>query len=136
MKRNITKLRAAARSTRNLPSLSQAEIAKRWVLDPDTVRKIMSPLRIPPVHGPWKRPRYSILDIWRIEGVAHPRITDQTKVAELFKPLETAVIVAPRYHVVPGTIRDWAKNGIIPCARLGGSVRFHSFAVPGVPDAV
>ncbi len=136
MKRNMTNLRAAARSTRNLPTLSQVEIAKRWDLDADTVRKIMAPLRIPPVHGPWKRSRYSIQDVWRIEGIAHSQITEQALHAELLKPLETADIVAPRYRCVPATILNWAREGRIPCARLGGSVRFHSFTVPGVPDVV
>ncbi len=136
MKHNMANLRAAARSISDLPTLSQADIARRWALDSDTVRKIMSPLHLPPVHGPWKRPRYSIQDIWRIEGITHSQMKNQALHGDLLEPLLKACAVAPRYFCVPATILNWAREGLIPCARLGVSVRFHSFAVPGVPDAV
>ncbi len=76
--------------------------------------------------------RYSILDIWRIEGVPQSHLNNQTFHEQLMEGLISADDVAPRYDVVPGAIYDWARKGIIPCVRLGGSVRFHSYIVPGV----
>jgi hypothetical protein len=55
--KNMTNLRAAARSTSKLPSLSQTQIAKRWQLDADTVRMIIRSHHLMYVPGPWKRAR-------------------------------------------------------------------------------
>lgn len=136
MKRNMTNLRAAARSARNLPTLSQAEIAKRWRLNADTVRKILKPLNLPPVPGPWKRARYAIQDIWRLEGIPQVQISDEALHAQLMEPLRTAGELAHQLGCDPATVRNWAREGHIPCARLQGSIRFHFFAVRRDPDAV
>jgi hypothetical protein len=134
MKNNMANLRAAARSTSNLPSLSQSQIAKRWQLDADTVRKIIRDHHLMPVPGPWKRARFSVLDVWRAEGIPHTIAMDPSRHEELSEPLTTARAMADENDCTPATIRTWAREGTLPSIRLGGSVRFHTFAVRSVLD--
>ncbi|WP_207383430.1 helix-turn-helix domain-containing protein, partial [Thalassovita autumnalis] len=128
----MANLRAAARTTSNLPSLSQSQIAQRWRLDADTVRKISREHHLLPVPGPWKRARYSMLDVWRIEGIPHTVALDTSLRGDLLEPLATANDLAVQCGCTPATIRNWAREGVLPSLRLGGSVRFHIFAVRGV----
>jgi hypothetical protein len=132
MKQVMANLRAAARTASNLPALSQSQIAHRWRLDADTVRKIIRDHHLLPVPGPWKRARYSMLDVWRIEGIPHTVALDTSLHGDLLEPLATASDLAVQCHCTPATVRNWAREGVLPCLRLGGSVRFHIFAVRGV----
>jgi len=132
MKQVMANLRAAARSASNLPLLSQSQIARRWKLDADTARKVIRGHQLLPVPGPWKRARYSMLDVWRIEGIPHTVAMDWSQHRDLFEPLATASDLAKQFDCTPATIRNWAREGILPNIRLGGSVRFHTFAVLGV----
>lgn len=132
MKQVMANLRAAARTASNLPSLSQSQIAQRWRLDADTVRKIIREHHLLPVPGPWRRARYSTLDIWRIEGIPHTVALDTSLHGDLLEPLATANDLAVQCDCTPATIRNWAREGVLPSLRLGGSVRFHIFAVRGV----
>lgn len=134
MKHNMANLRAAARSTSNLPTLSQSQIAKRWRLDTDTVRKIIRDHHVIPVPGPWKRARFSVLDAWRIEGIPHTLAIDPSRKEELLASLTTARALADEFECTPATIRTWAREGTLPSVRLGGSIRFHTFAVRSVLD--
>ncbi|WP_169798757.1 helix-turn-helix domain-containing protein [Falsihalocynthiibacter arcticus] len=128
----MTNLRAAARITSNLPTLSQSQIAKRWQMDADTVRNIIRKHHLSPVPAPWKRARYSILDIWRVEGVSHASALDLSQHSDLLEPLATANDLAKLYNCTPATIRNWARESVLPSFRLGGSVRFHMFAIQEV----
>lgn len=132
MKQVMANLRAAARTASNLPALSQSQIAQRWRLDADTVRKIIRDHHLLPVPGPWKRARYSMLDIWRIEGIPHTVALDTSLRCDLLEPLATASDLAVQCGCTPATIRNWAREGVLPSLRLGGSVRFHIFAVQSV----
>lgn len=128
----MAKLRAAARSASNLPALSQSQVATRWRLDADTVRKIIREHNLLPVPGPWKRARYSMLDVWRIERIPHTAALDPSLHSDLLEPLARATDLAKQCDCTPATIRNWAREGVLPSLRLGGSVRFHVFAVRGV----
>lgn len=132
MKQIMANLRAAARTASSLPALSQSQIAQRWRLDADTVRKIIREHHLLPAPGPWKRARYSMLDIWRVEGIPHTVALNPSLHDDLLKPLATSNDLAVQCHCTAATVRNWAREGVLPCLRLGGSIRFHIFAVRGV----
>jgi len=73
MNKRRSNLRKHSKALAGLPVLSQIEIAARWKLGPDTVRKLIKVHNIPTAPGPWKRARYVISDIWRVEGVCKTR---------------------------------------------------------------
>ena len=82
-----------------------------------------------PVPGPWKRAKYSVLDIWRLESIPHSNAMDVSRHVDFLEPLTTARALADEFECDPATIRAWAREGTLPSIRLGGSVRFHTFAV-------
>jgi len=132
----LSKLRKSARANASLPVLTQSQIARRWQLDPDTVRKILRKCSVPAVPGPWKRSRYSILEIWRVEGVSTADLSDQTRHEALFEPLLTASDLADEFGCVPATIRNYVRENHLKSIRLGGSIRFRWSDVRQLPDGV
>jgi len=136
MKTKKHNIRAALQALAGLPNLSQAQVARRWHLDADTVRPILKAHRLPPVPGPWKHPRYAMADIWRIEGVPEPSILNQECHADLLKPLKTASELAAIKECDPATIRNWARDKTLPCVRLGTNIRFHASAKSEVRDGL
>lgn len=119
-------LRTSARCPA-LPALSQAQIAHRWRLDADTVRKILKSAVLPTEPGPWKHPRYSLRDLLRIEGAPEQDILDEAKSSALAAPLIDACTVAELWNCTPATVRNWSSQKAIPSIRLGGSLRFHHY---------
>ena len=69
-------LRKYSKALAGLPVLSQTEIEARWTLGPDTVRQLIKDHNIPTAPGPWKRARYVISDIRRVEGVSAAMMGD------------------------------------------------------------
>ena len=51
-----------------------------------------------------------------------PAITQPT-------PLVRAEVIAKHFDVHVRTVAMWAQNGVIPCVRLGGALRFNLEAV-------
>ena len=107
-----------------LPVLSQTEIAARWKLGPDTVRKLIKDHNIPTAPGPWKRARYVISDIWRVEGVSAALMGDPGHHEALLSPLLTADDLARWLGCVPATVRSYAREGLLKPIRLGSTIRF------------
>lgn len=123
-------LRASVRALKTLspsaPRLSQAEISRRWQLDPDTCRRLIREFNLPATSGPGGRDRYSLRDIWRIEGLSNVPFQDSSAPAWWLLPLFTAADLADLFEVTPACIRTWVRTGRIPAVRLGQSLRFHA----------
>lgn len=134
MKR-LSTLRTCSAALAGLPSLSQTQISNRWQLHSDTVRRVLREYSIRPAPGPWKRPRYAITDVWRVEGVSHAEMLDQAQHPALLEPLLTGKDLAEELGCVPATIRNYARDNIIPSLRIGGSIRFRKHQIEGLFDA-
>lgn len=136
----IDHIRALARSLRGLPPVSLSEIARHWAVDPDTARRVLRAKGVSPTPGPWGRPRYSWLDVWRIDGVPDARLLRPEGQDALTAPLMTAGDVAAIFGVTQTTVRNWARRRVLPSIRIGGSIRFSPSDVdrarcPGEPVA-
>tara|TARA_R110002049_G_scaffold2822_4_gene22835 strand:- start:2577 stop:2969 length:393 start_codon:yes stop_codon:yes gene_type:complete len=124
MNNRLSKLRKSSKSRRKLPVLTQVEIARRWQLDPDTVRKLIRIHNVPAAPGPWMRSRYPIAEIWRIEGVSAALMSDPENHEALFEPLLTANDLAEVMGCVPATVRKYARDETLKSIRLGITIRF------------
>ena len=124
MNKRLSNLRKSSKALAGLPALSQTQIATRWKLDPDTVRKLLRDHRIPTAPGPWKRARYVISEIWRVEGVSAATMSDLEHHVALFEPLLTANDLAELLECVPATVRNYAREGRLRSIRLGATIRF------------
>ena len=124
MNNRLSKLRKSSKSLSSLPVLTQTQIARRWRLDPDTVRELLRVHNPPAAPGPWKWPRYSIAEIWRIEGVSAEQMSDPEKHEALFEPLLTANDLAEELDCVPATVRNYAREDLLKSIRLGTNIRF------------
>lgn len=124
MNNRLSKLRKTTKSLKKLPVLKQVEIARRWQLDPDTVRKLIRMHNVPAAQGPWKRSRYYIAEIWRIEGVSAALMSDPDGHEALLEPLLTASDLAEQQGCTPATIRNYAREGLLKSIRLGTTIRF------------
>ena len=116
--------------------LTQAEIARRWQLDPDTVRKLLRKRNVPAVPGAWKRSRFAISEIWRIEGVSAAQMRDPENHEALLEPLLTANDLAEVMGCVPATVRNYARDEILKSIRLGTTIRFRWSDVSQLLDGV
>jgi hypothetical protein len=124
MNNRLSKLRKSSKSLSSLPVLTQTQIARRWQLDPDTVRKLLQMHNVPAAPGPWKRSRYSIVEIWRVERVSAADMSDPEKHESLFEPLLTANDLAEELDCVPATVRNYARDDLLKSIRLGANIRF------------
>ena len=124
MNKRRSNLRKYSKALAGLPVLSQTEIAVRWKLGPDTVRKLIKVHNIPTAPGPWKRARYVISDIWRVEGVSAAMMGDPGHHEALLSPLLTADDLAKWLGCVPATVRNYAREGLLKPIRLGSTIRF------------
>lgn len=61
------------------------------------------------------------------EGIATTAITTATTTAP--RPLVRAKVIADLLDVSSRCVALWAQNGIIPCVRIGGTLRFDLDAV-------
>jgi len=129
MNKQLSNIRKSATVLAGLPVLSQTHIAVRWKLDPDTVRKLLRKHNVPSAPGPWKRPRYAISEIWRIEGVSAATMSDRDHHEALFEPLLTANDLADLLDCCPATVRNYARNKLLESVRLGATVRFRKCGV-------
>jgi hypothetical protein len=58
-------------------------------------------------------------------SIKHPVQPEQDKpLAENKAPLVRATVIAKALDVSPRCVHLWAQNGVIPCRRIGGIVRF------------
>jgi excisionase family DNA binding protein len=55
--------------------------------------------------------------------------TSAPAITQPLKPLVRAKVLAKYFDVHERTICMWAENGIIPCVRIGGALRFNLEAV-------
>jgi hypothetical protein len=124
MNNRLSKLRESASALAGLPVLTQTQIARRWQLDPDTIRKLLPMHNVPAAPGPWKRNRYSIVEIWRVEGVSAANMSDPEKHEALFEPLLTANDLAKEQELTPSAIRNYAREDLLKSIRLGTNIRF------------
>ena len=131
MSKTLSNLRKTAARRAAMPVLTVPQIAKRWRLDPDTVRPILQSHRLPQVPGPWRHPRYAFMDILRLEGVQGDRLERPDDFPDLSEKLMTASELAKKFECVPATIRNYAAQDRIPSIRLGGSIRFRRGDVLG-----
>ena len=63
-----------------------------------------------------------------MKATAHPKQTAQDTdlaVVESPAPLVRAEVIAKALDVHKRTVCLWAQNGVIPCRRVGGIVRFN-----------
>lgn len=127
-------LRRAIASVTKLPPVNQATLSRHWALNADTTRRVVRDARLSPVPGPYRHHRYAWPDIWRLERVPESRILDERDHELLKKPLLTARDLACHFGCTETTIRLWARKGIIPSIRLGGSIRFRQSAIPWLED--
>ena len=128
-KDKLAELRLKSRLIHQLPTLSQCEIARRWRVDPDTARGIIRDAKIPRARGPWKRARYCILDIWRLEGIPISTALSRSDHSELMSPLLKVSDLAEVCRCSSATIRNWVRAGMITSITLGGSIRFHDHVI-------
>ncbi len=63
-------------------------------------------------------------EIWRVERVSIAMMSNRDHHEALLEPLLTANDLAEMFRCVPATIRNYARDGVIPSIRLGGSIRF------------
>jgi hypothetical protein len=124
MNNRLSKLRKSASALADLPVLTQTQIARRWQLDPDTVRKHLRMHNPPAAPGPWKRNRYSIAEIWRIEGVSAEQMKNPENHEALFEKLLTANDLAKEQKSTPEKIRKYAREDLLKSFRVGTNVRF------------
>jgi hypothetical protein len=136
MNKRLLNLRKSSKALAGLPVLSQTQISKRWKLDPDTVRKLLRDHSIPTAPGPWKRARYAISEIWRVEGVSAATMSDPEHHTALFEPLLTANDLAELLDCVPATVRNYARDELLKSIRLGTTIRFRRCDVSAVQDGV
>ncbi len=135
MGKTLSNLRKIATRRAAMPVLTVPQIAKRWRLDPDTVRPILRDRELPKAPGPWRHPRYALMDILRLEGVQGEQLERPEDFPELSEPLMTATELAELFVCVPATIRNYAAQDLIPSIRLGGSIRFRRSDVRGAKNA-
>ncbi|WP_375264233.1 helix-turn-helix domain-containing protein [Palleronia sp.] len=135
MSKTLSNLRKTAARRAAMPVLTVPQIAKRWRLDPDTVRPILRARDIPKAPGPWRHPRYAFMDILRLEGVQGEQLERPEDFSDLSEKLMTATELAEQFVCVPATIRNWAAQDLIPSIRLGGSIRFRRSDVLGPGNA-
>ena len=124
MNNRLSNLRKSSKALVGLPVLSQTQVATRWKLHPDTVRKLLRDHSIPQVPGPWKRARYAISEIWRVEGVSAATMSDCSHHEALFEGLLTATDLAELLVCVPATVRNYARDNVLSSIRLGATIRF------------
>jgi excisionase family DNA binding protein len=55
--------------------------------------------------------------------------TMQNATTTIAQPLVRAAVIAKLLDVTVRTVHLWAVSGVIPCHRIGGSVRFNLAAV-------
>lgn len=120
----LSQLRRHSSALAGLPALSQAQLADRWQLHRDTVRGVLAAHMTPAAPGPSKRPRFSIVEAWRIEGVSHEAMHDLDRRQALMDPLLTANDLAIALDCVPATVRNYAREGLLPTVIVGRSLRF------------
>ncbi len=120
----LSKLRRHSTALAKLPALSQAQLSDRWQLHRDTVRAVLAAHMTPAAPGPSKRPRFSIVEAWRIEGVSHEAMHDLDRRQVLMDPLLTANDLASILECVPATVRNYAREGLLPTVIVGRSLRF------------
>ena len=126
MNKRLSNLRKSSKALAGLPVLSQTQIAKRWKLDPDTVRKLLRDHNVPTAPGLWKRARYAIVEIWRVEGVSAATMGDRDYHEALFEPLLTANDLADVLECCPATVRNYARDEMLQSIRLGATIRFRT----------
>jgi excisionase family DNA binding protein len=65
--------------------------------------------------------------------ITNPKQSEQSTnapaITQPLKPLVRAKVLAKYFDVHERTICMWAENGIIPCVRIGGALRFNMEAV-------
>lgn len=134
MNKRLSNLRKSSKALAGLPVLSQTQIAKRWKLDPDTVRKLLRDHSVPTAQGPWKRARYAIAEIWRVEGVSAATMSDREHHEALFEALLTANDLAEVLECCPATVRNYARDQMLKSIRLGTTIRFRKCDVGGFSE--
>jgi hypothetical protein len=123
---------ARALAAAPVPSLCKSDLQRRWQVSDKTVTAILKDAKVAPSPSLGRRPRYSFLDVLRVEGALSPeRLWADASGSErddLLGPLLTAEDVAGDCgwlhppHVA--TVRRWAEAGDLPAIRLGGQWRF------------
>ena len=120
----MQKLRHLSVALGHLPVWNLTQISRHWQFDPDTTRKILVRNQVKPVLGRWKRKRYSILEVWRVEGVPESQMMDAARHAELQETLISASTFAKAVNCSPATVRRYARENYIQSIWFGGSIRF------------
>lgn len=68
-----------------------------------------------------------------VNTITNPKQSEQSTNAPAIThpttPLVRAQIIARHFDVNERTVCMWAQNGIIPCVRIGGALRFNLEAV-------
>jgi len=67
-----------------------------------------------------------------VNSITNPKQSEQSTNAPAIThptPLVRAKVLAKYFDVHERTICMWAENGIIPCVRIGGALRFNMEAV-------
>jgi excisionase family DNA binding protein len=68
-----------------------------------------------------------------VNSITNPKQSEQDNhapaITQPLKPLVRAKVLAKYFDVHERTICMWAENGIIPCTRIGGALRFNLEAV-------
>ncbi len=136
MNKSLSNLRKSSRALAGLPVLSQTQIAARWKLDPDTVRKLLRDHSVPTAPGPWKRARYAISEIWRVEGVSAAMMSDPEHHEALFEALLTANDLAKVLGCCAATVRNYARDELLRSVRIGATIRFRTCDVSALLEGV
>ncbi len=125
-------LRSAGRLAKPVPDPDIEPLATAFGHGAPFAARMRRPFRARPL----KRPRYAITDVWRVEGVSHAEMLDRDQHPALLEPLLTGKDLAEELGCVPATIRNYARDNIIPSLRIGGSIRFRKHQIEGLFDAV
>lgn len=123
---NISNLRKRARALAGLPQISISQVARHFRVDRDTARKVLRAHGVRPVPSPHGHPRYSWVDIWRLEGVSETKILDPSFHSDLMEPLQTAEALARAHGCTPTTVRNWCREKKLQAIRIGRSIRFRT----------
>lgn len=121
---------AVALETHPVPTLTKKEIAVRWSVGPDTVRKVLRTLAVDP--GPTKSFAIPLTDVLRCEGLDDPVAawalgTDNDRVifeADLRTLADRRQSQQARTKFAMGTYRRKAREGELCSIRIGIQHRF------------
>ena len=101
-------------------------IAKRWSVEPETVRAVLKEADIRPVE--MSPARYALRDIIAFEGIGY---IPKHLIEEILRPLLTPVEVQRRYFPDDSAraIRDRSQAGRLPGVKIGKQWRFYEHLV-------